>query len=341
MKKIVFIGASRFGMKCLETVLSIRDIKVVGVVTAPKFFSISYSPDRPVENVLHSDFYSVCKERGIDIYCLHKNMHESSLYEKMKEWNPDLILVVGWYHMIPKTIRDIPRLGTIGFHASELPRYRGGAPLVWAMIQGEKTAGLSLFFLEDGVDTGDLIAQESVPILFKYTIADLYAKIEEAGVRILKRDLVNYLEGRIIPYKQLPVTGIREKWPQRSPEDGKISWQMPVLELYNFIRAQTAPYPGAFTYCGTNKITVWEAEPCFYHTYRSEPGAILDLVDDSAKYGILAATAYDDAPILIKKVSCNGKVVQDMRKIFIDKKVRKFHGGGGKSNCIYLHSRVS
>lgn len=330
MKRIVFVGASGFGLKCLETILSLTGMEVVGVVTAPEFFSISYSPGQPIHNVLHADFHSVCAENSIELHCMQKNMHEEDLLEKVKKWSPDLILVVGWYHMIPKVIRDIPKLGTIGFHASELPQYRGGAPLVWAMIQGEKTAGLSLFFLEEGVDAGDLVAQELVPILFKDTIADLYAKIEAVGMRILKRDFVNFLEGRITPRKQLFLPGMREKWPPRSPEDGRIDWNVSPLALYNFIRAQTKPYPGAFTYCGKEKITIWEAELYFYGSYQSEPGAILEIVDDAVAPGVLVATVNNDVPLLVKKISHNGEVVHDMKDVFTIQKGIKFQRGGGR-----------
>lgn len=279
--------------------------KVSGVVTLKEKFKISYSKE-PVKNVMFVDFSQYCKENSIPIYVMQENMHEKALVEKLRIWKPDIIVVVGWYHIIPEEIRSIPKLGAVGFHASLLPKYRGCAPLVWAMIQGEREVGLSLFVLDEGVDTGALIAQAKIPVLMKDTIAAVYKKVEEAGLEILRTDFWDYVYGKRKLLPQVILDEGRRGWPARNPKDGLFSWKtMSPLGIYNYIRAQTHPYPGAYCYCGDDKITIWKATlyPYEYEGYKA--GEIIKQIDDRDFQGVLIATADNDIPILIENISIN------------------------------------
>lgn len=233
-------------------------------------------------------------------------MREASLVERLQEWKPDVIVVVGWYHIIPEEIRTLPPLGTIGFHASLLPKYRGGAPLVWAIIQGEREVGLSLFFMEKEVDTGALIAQTKIPVLMKDTIATVYAKVEAAGLEILRTSFVDYAEGRLCPVPQIITNSGCKGWPARLPKDGRFSWNnMSPLGIYNFVRAQTKPYPGAYCYCGEDKITIWKAQlyPYAYGGY--EAGEVIRALASGEMKGVLVATPYEDIPLLLTEIAIN------------------------------------
>ena len=161
---------------------------------------------------------------------------------------------MGWYYKVPKKIRDLARYGTWGIHASLLPKYAGGAPLVWAIINGEKETGVSLFKLEEGVDDGDIIAQQIIPIAFEDSIKEVYEKATAASKEILLNALQNIETIKFIPLEKSKI----ELWPQRKPEDGEIDLSWPAEKIYNFIRAQAPPYPGAFLKTADGKKIIIE-----------------------------------------------------------------------------------
>lgn len=182
----------------------------------------------------------------------------------LARWRPYSVLVCGWYWKIPPAILSQAPGGFLGLHASLLPRYRGNAPLVWALLNGEPEAGVSLFRMEEGLDTGDLLAQEAFPLGADDTIADALAKAESASLRALDLALPDLLAERPRFRPQpAPEPGMGEAayraFPKRNPADGRLDWTAPAEAVYNAIRAQTRPYPGAFAYLGDRKLTVWSA----------------------------------------------------------------------------------
>ena len=253
--RIVFLGASQFGMRCLRTALAAPGCEVVGVVTAPRTFSISYRP-QGVTNVLHADAREVCSAAGIPCVDLPAaGMKDEALLAQVRAWRPDAFLVAGWYHIVPKAWRALAP--AYGLHGSLLPHYRGGAPLVWAIINGERETGITLFRFDDGVDTGPVLAQGRTPITPEDTIATLYARIEEIGEGLLRETLPRLADGSAVATPQDPAAG--SSFPQRGPEDGLIDWTQPAARLYDFVRAQTKPYPGAFFLDHGTKVVVWSA----------------------------------------------------------------------------------
>lgn len=184
-----------------------------------------------------------------------KEMKEPGLLEQVQTLSPDIFIVVGWYHMVPKSWRELAP--AYGLHASLLPDYSGGAPLVWAIINGETKTGASLFELSDGVDNGPIVGQLSADIYPEDTISTLYERIEVLGVELLQTHLPRLAEGSAKPVVQNE--NKRRVYPMRVPEDGKIDWSLHARQVYDFIRAQTKPYPGAFTLFGKDKITIWSS----------------------------------------------------------------------------------
>ena len=178
--------------------------------------------------------------------------------EKIKQINPDLIIVGGWQQLLSKEILEIPKLGAIGFHSSLLPKYRGRAPVNWAIILGENKTGITMFYLTPNADDGDIIAQKEVEILFNDDCNSVYKKCAKAGAELIKIYLPLIKKGiapRIHnPSKSYPIC------PKRTPEDGKIDFNRSSLEVYNFIRALTKPYPGAFTFVDGKKVIIYKAE---------------------------------------------------------------------------------
>ena len=253
--KIVFMGATELGAKCCRLILEKQLAEVSGILTIPQSFNISYSK-KPVKNVLHADFHAIGEQYNIPVVEVEGKM--GSFAEQIKAMEPDLILVIGWYYMIPASVRDLAPLGCTGIHASLLPRYRGGAPLVWAMINGEKETGLTLFHMTDGVDDGDVVGQKKFAIEESDTIRELLQKTETASLELLEEVIPQFANGTAprIPQDQSKAT----HFPQRKPEDGLIDWAKSPQEIKNFIRAQTKPYPGAFTFINGKKVMLWDAD---------------------------------------------------------------------------------
>jgi len=267
--KLVLIGSSRFGLRCLEACLQISSVNVVGVVTSCQTFLISYRPEG-VTNVLFADFGSFAQSKEIPVQTLSRSMQEPGLYEMVESWQPDLFLVAGWYHMIPKRWRELAP--AYGLHASLLPDYSGGAPLVWAMINGESKTGITLFQMDDGVDSGPIAGQKQEVIRPDDTIASLYARIEQRGLELLHETLPRFTDGSLRLRAQDHAW--RRVMPQRSPEDGRIDWTQDAVSVERFIRAQTRPYPGAFTTMDGRKLHIWDAKIVSPSATEISPGLV-------------------------------------------------------------------
>ena len=174
--KVLFFGATELGYECCEYMIN-NNINVVGIFTIPQEYSIKYKEEKErisLKNITYKDFSEFNDKYNIPVTVVTNNV--SNYYEYIQNLKPDLILVIGWYYMIPDSIMQIPSKGAIGIHASLLPKYRGNAPLVWAIINGEKETGISLFYFDKGVDTGDIIAQKNFSIEDTDTIKDILEK---------------------------------------------------------------------------------------------------------------------------------------------------------------------
>jgi methionyl-tRNA formyltransferase len=255
--KIVFFGCTAFSEIILKELLKIEQITISAIFSIPAEFSISYSEEK-VKNTNFADLSAYAHELNVPLYWVDadKGKRTTDYTDTLKEIKPDVILVMGWYYMVSKKIRDIATYGAWGIHASLLPNYAGGAPLVWAIIEGEKSSGVTLFQLSDGVDDGDIIAQEEFSIEKNDTIKEVYDKATRASIKILNDVFergVNQLELRAQEKSKIKV------YPQRSPIDGKIDWNWPAEKIHNFIRAQTKPYPGAWTIINNKKVILWDA----------------------------------------------------------------------------------
>lgn len=194
----------------------------------------------------------------------------------LDEFKPRYVIVHGWYQIIP--VDEVPQREFFGFHYSPLPRYRGNAPLVWQIINGEKEIGISFFRFTSGMDEGPIAAQAFFPLGVQDTIADALAAAETAMLGIAQR---------LLP---LLVSGEMDVRPQeasgasycglRLSDDGLIDWRRPARAVHDFVRAQSAPYPGAFTYLPDGRVLrVWrtELEPRVYY---GVPGGVLEICDD-------------------------------------------------------------
>ena len=256
--KLVFLGCTKFSEEILSELISkVDNAEIKLIFSTPKKFKISYSKKK-VKNFNYSNLEHIAKKNNIDYYQINHEKGENitDFYKTILSVKPDIILVMGWYYMVPKKIRETAKLGAWGIHASLLPDYAGGAPLVWAIINGEKKTGVSLFKLENGVDDGDIISQKEFDIKENDNINDVYKKATKASKKILLEIL-----GTTKDYKFKPQDKSKIKiYPQRKPEDGEINVNWSADKIHDFIRAQTKPYPGAFFIINGKKITIWDAK---------------------------------------------------------------------------------
>jgi methionyl-tRNA formyltransferase len=189
---------------------------------------------------------------------------------------PDLIVVCGYKYIIPKEIFNIAKFRTINIHPSYLPAYRGQHVINWAIINGEKETGVTIHYIDEGIDTGDIILQKKIEILFDDTAQTLHDKIYLIACELLHNVINNITCGKeIIGKKQNDANATYFK--PRTPEDGRIDWNMDGLEIYNLIRGLAKPWPGAHSYIDGNKIIIWQAriEKCNSSNYSN--GEIIDM----------------------------------------------------------------
>ena len=252
--RILFLGCTKFSSEILNYLFDLN-VNIVGVCSIPEYFKISYSEEL-VKNTNYADIGSLAAKKNISHFEVNseKSFRLTDYSEKILELKVDVILAIGWYYMVPEKIRSLAKYGAWGIHASLLPDYAGGAPLVWAIINGEKETGVTLFKFDNGVDDGDIIRQEKFKIEREDAIKQVYEKATIASKSILK-DV--FIEKR---YSFTPQDKSKIKvYPQRSPKDGEIDWTWDSEKIYNFIRAQSRPYPGAWTIIEGKKITIWDA----------------------------------------------------------------------------------
>lgn len=283
--RIVFVGCVAEGRECLQEILQAGG-NVVAVVT--------FTDELARKTSGAVSFESTATEHGIPLYKVRSTNTPESI-ALLKELTPDVIFVVGWTRLVSAEALRTPSLGCIGMHASLLPKYRGRAPVNWAIINDEKETGNTMLLLDDGVDTGDILLQKRIRISFSDTCETLYAKVARAG-REMIREIMPFIASGRLPRKPQQHE-LATVMPARKPEDGLIDWRKSSRELYNWVRALTHPYPGAFTLHNERQLLIWQAHPSHFPEGGSgsaafrqcQPGEVISVSD-----GITVATGSDD-----------------------------------------------
>lgn len=245
--KMAFIGCVAEGRRSLETLLDLRE-EICAI------FTLEPARAAKVSGAVRFDDLSVT--HGIPLHYV-RNMNDPGPVATLKALAPDLVFCVGWTQLLHREVLEIPRLGCIGFHASLLPRYRGRAPVNWAIIKGERESGNTMLLLDDGVDTGDIIAQRAFPISDDDTCATTYDKVAASEDEMI-REVMPLLHQGCLPRRRQDDSRAT-LMPPRRPDDGRIAWRRPSRELHDWVRALTHPYPGAFTSFDGTPVFVWKA----------------------------------------------------------------------------------
>ena len=223
--------------------------------------------DDPGETRWFGSVAEFCRERGIPAFT-PKDVNSAPWPDRIREAAPDLLFSFYYRSMLKKEILGIPRLGAMNLHGSLLPKYRGRAPVNWVLVKGETETGVTLHFMTEKPDAGDIVGQEAVPIAFEDTALTLFGKMERAAARLLDGLLPRIARGEIPRRPNDIASG--SYFGGRRPEDGRIDWSRPAFEIYNLVRAVTRPYPGAFSDLDGDRIAVWWGVPL-----RGEPGCSL------------------------------------------------------------------
>lgn len=271
--RILLFGGTDLSLTVAERLVAIG-LPPAAVVHVGESFPISYSPEG-VRNVRFADLKSWAEGHDIPNLAYQDAKRTAEFAESV---GVNFGLVAGWYHMVPGPLRDRFRLGCAGLHASLLPRFRGGAPLSWALLAGETRTGVSLFELEDEVDAGPLYGQRSFAIGPRSRIGDLVAAAETASLALIEECLPAIAEGRLV---STPQTGTPSYCLQRVPDDGWIDWSWSAEKIDRLIRAVGRPYAGAVTSLHSTKVFVWSAEPIQDVLVYGMPGQITRLPGDS------------------------------------------------------------
>lgn len=246
--RIVYFGYSEVGHDCLALLLE-RGDNVVALVT---------HEDNPHEKIWFKTPAALARERGLPVFT-PENVNTPEWVERIAALRPDLILSVYYRHMISTRILGLARLGAFNLHGSLLPKYRGRAPINWAVLQGESRLGITLHRMVKRADAGPIVDQEGVDIEPRDTAEQAFRKVLPCARRVLARQIDALLRGtaRETPQDEAQAT----YFGGRTPEDGRIDWRQSSMQIFNLIRAVTDPYPGAFTDVDGARLMVWWAEP--------------------------------------------------------------------------------
>jgi methionyl-tRNA formyltransferase len=245
--KLVFCGTPAFAVPSLRALLADSYFQVAAVVT---------QPDRPRgrgKKTASSPVKDAALDAGVPVYQPEKIKSESSL-DYFKRLAPDVVVIIAYGQIIPAALIAIPRLGWINLHGSLLPKYRGAAPINWAIINGEKVTGLTTMQIDAGLDTGPMLLKYQTGIGPDETAPDLYAQLAEAGAPLIAETLKKLDQGEITATPQDNSQATLA--PPLKKEDGRIDWFLPAPKIYNRIRG-LQPWPGAFTTFRGATCRVW------------------------------------------------------------------------------------
>jgi len=267
--RVIVYGYSDVGVVCLQELLD-QGAKVVAVVT---------HRDDPGETIWFGSVAELAAAHGIPVHT-PDDPNTSDFVEGVRRLSPDLIFSFYYRRLLCSAILASPPLGAINLHGSLLPKYRGRAPLNWVLIHGEKITGVTLHYMDTLADHGDIIAQRTAAIEVEDTALTLSRKLTAAARTQLAEMYPLILAGRAprTPQDHAAATTFL----RRTPADGLIEWSRSAWEVYNLIRAVTRPFPGAFTFHGDRRVSLWQASPPRVRTTHAPPGIILGIGEDEA-----------------------------------------------------------
>jgi methionyl-tRNA formyltransferase len=245
--RVVFCGTPPFSVPTLKHLLAQPDFQIVATIT---------QPDRPRgrgQEVSFSPVKETALAAGIPVHQPEK-IRAPEVQELLQKLAPDAIVIIAYGQIIPARLLSIPKLGWINLHASLLPKYRGAAPINWAIVNGETRTGVTSMRIDAGMDTGEILLQKEMEIGPAETAPELAARMSELGAPLMVETLRGLAAGTILPRPQ--AHELASSAPMLKQEDGRIDWSRPAQEIFHRIRG-FAPWPGAYTSFRGQTCHIW------------------------------------------------------------------------------------
>ena len=273
--RILFMGTPAFALPTLARLIDGED-ELIGVVTRID------KPKGRGKRLTEPPVKALAREHGIPVLQPTK-LKVAEFQDRLRSMNLDFIVVVAYGKILPKEVLLIPKRGCVNVHASLLPRYRGAAPINWAIARGETVTGITTMRMDEGMDTGDILLTRDVAIGDETTAGELHDTLTEVGAELLMDTIRGLKAGRITPR---PQDHDRATYaPMLKKEHGEIDWARPAREIRNHIRGMT-PWPGTYTFHGDALLKVWQASVVPKDDRQGDPGEVIALGED----GIHVAT---------------------------------------------------
>ena len=287
--RVLFMGTPDIATVCLQKLID-EKYDIIGVVTQPD------KPQNRGKKLGMPPVKELALKYDIPVYQPIKARDEEFV-ATLKELNPDIIVVVAFGQILPKSILDIPKFGCINVHVSLLPKYRGAAPINWVIINGEEKTGVTTMYMDEGLDTGDMILTEEFDLDDEITAGELHDKMKDRGADVLIETLKQIEKGTAhrIPQNHEEFTYA----PMMNKALGEINWSKSAREIHNLVRGVN-PWPSAYTTYEGSTMKVWKTE-VLNETSDKEPGTILKVDKD----GIRISTK--DNVVLVKEIQMPGK----------------------------------
>jgi len=247
MMRIVFCGTPSFAVPTLKHLLPQSDFEILAAIT---------QPDRPRGRGQEVSFSAVKEAALAANLAVHQpeKIRAGETEALLRKLAPDCIVIIAYGQIIPARLLPIPKLGWINLHASLLPKYRGAAPINWAIVNGETRTGVTTMRIDAGMDTGEMLLRQELEISAKETAPELAARLSELGAPLMAETLRGLAAGTITPKVQNHAEA--SSAPMLKKEDGRIDWNQPEIAIYNRMRG-FAPWPGAYTTFRGQSCHVW------------------------------------------------------------------------------------
>ena len=261
---IVFMGTPDFAVESLKKIYEAGD-NVLAVVSQPD------KPSGRGMKLMPTPTKEFALEKDIKVYQPEKVKNNEEFINELESLNPDVMVVVAYGKILPEKVLQIPRYGCINVHGSLLPKYRGAAPIQWAIINGESETGVTTMYMDKGMDTGDMILKESILIEDNDTYGSLYEKLKVLGGELIVTTLSELEKGNVNREKQSEDFTMA---PMIFKEDCKIDWSKTAFEIKNLVRGVN-PAPGAWTTLGDKVYKIWECEEVEETIFSEKTGTVL------------------------------------------------------------------
>jgi methionyl-tRNA formyltransferase len=248
MAKLGFVTCVQLGLSCMKAIYE---------AGGRLDLAITLHDDKAVNKSGRVHIDEFCAEHDVPVHkCNHVN--DADVVELIKAKELDWLFIIGWSQIASPEVLNAPKLGVLGAHPTLLPEGRGRAAIPWAIIKRLDKTGVTLFKLDQGVDTGEILDQVELPLGPDTTATDLYHAVDDAHISLIKKVVPQLLSNSVM--LRVQDDSLATIWPGRKPEDGEIDLNGSVHDAECLVRAVTHPYPGAFVYRDGKKLVVWKAE---------------------------------------------------------------------------------